>query len=458
MISSSIANSLGFGSGIDTAALVNDLATASRAPKVKRLDALAQTNRAKISALAQARSDLDSFASSLADVTAQGTLRSQPVVSDETAISATATGGVKLGNLASEIEVTQLAKSQTVYSGFVAAAGDPVGQGNLTLTVGGVTHAITITPANDSLSGLAEAINASSSGVRANVITDGNGARLVIKGDSGAAKAFTLTADAGSPGSLDRFTYAGTGSSMTLGQAALDATFTLDGVAFTRSSNTVTDIIPGVTVTLKKPTPGAPVSIGAKRPLETIRQTINDFVGVFNTLKRNIAAARTATGGDGSMRALDQQLSNLVSLSVTSDAGINSLSDIGISTNRDGTISINAAQLEAAITANPDAVEAIFNPVRDGTHTETTDPGISLALKSIKDGATATGGILDGLKTRLDKEAAALAVTRDKMEMREGAYRLRLEKQFGSMDARLGAIKATQTYLEQQIKLWTNAR
>jgi flagellar hook-associated protein 2 len=458
MISSSIANNLGFGSGIDTAALVNDLATASRGPKVKRLEALAQTNKAKISALAQARSDLDSFSRSLGDVTAQGTLRSQPVVSDETAISATATGGVKLGNLASEIEVTQLAKSQTVYSGFVAAAGDPVGQGNLTLSIGGVTHAITITPANDSLTGLADAINASGSNVRANIITDGNGARLVIKGETGAAKAFTLTADVGAAASLDRFTFGGPGSAMTLGQAALDATFTLDGVAFTRSSNSITDIIPGVNVTLKKPTPGASVSIGAKRPLETIRQTINDFVGVFNTLKRNIAAARVATGGDGSMRALDQQLSNLVSRSVTSDTGINSLSDIGIATGRDGTISINAAQLEAAITANPDAVEAIFNPVRDGTHSEATDPGISLALKSIKDTATAGGGVLDGLKTRLEKEAANIATTREKMETREDAYRLRLEKQFGSMDARLGAIKATQTYLEQQIKLWSNAR
>jgi flagellar hook-associated protein 2 len=455
MISSSIANSLGFGSGIDTAALVNDLATASRAPKVKRLDALAQTNKAKISAVAQARSDLDSFTTSLADVTAQGTLRSQPVVSDETAISAVATGGVKLGNLASEIEVTQLAKSQSIYSGFVPSAGDPVGQGNLTLSIGGVTHAIIITPANDTLTGLADAINATDSNVRARVITDGNGARLVIKGETGAAKAFTLTADTAAAASLDRFTYGGAGSTMTLGQAALDAKFTLDGVAFTRSSNAVADIIPGVTVTLKKPTPGAPVSIGAKRPLETIRQTINEFVGVFNTLKRNIAAARAATGGDGAMRTLDQQLSNLVSQSVTSGAGFNSLSDIGITTNRDGTVTLNTAQLEAAIVANPDRVEAIFNPVRDGTHTETTDPGISLALKSIKDAATAGGGVLDGLKSRLDAEAATLAVTRDKMETREGIYRTRLEKQFSSMDARLGAIKATQTYLEQQIKLWS---
>jgi flagellar hook-associated protein 2 len=458
MISSSIANSLGFGSGIDTAALVNDLATASRAPKVRRLDALFQANQAKISALAQARSDLESFSSSLADVTAQGTLRSQPVVSDDTAISATATGGVQLGKLASEIEITQLARAQTLYSGFVASAGDPVGQGALTLTVGGVAHNITIDPGNDSLTGLATAINATGSGVRASVITDGNGARLVIKGETGAAKAFTLTAETGADPVLDRFTYGGQGSNMTLGQAALDAMFSVDGVAFTRANNSVSDILPGVTLTLKKATSGQAVSISAQRPIETIRQTINDFVGVFNTLKRNIAAARNATGGDGSMRALDQKLSNLVSQSVTSDTGINSLSDIGIATNRDGTISVNAAALEAAILANPDGVEAIFNPVRDGTHTETSDPGISVALKAIKDNASSSNGILDALRSRLEKEAAGITSNRAKMESREDAYRLRLEKQFGSMDARLSAIKATQTYLEQQIKLWTNGQ
>ena len=458
MISSSIANSLGAGSGIDTAALVRDLAVASRAPKAARFTTLENANRAKVSAVAQARSDLESFTNSLSDVTALGSLRSQPIVSDESAITATATGGVRLGNLASEITVTQLARAQTVYSGFTASASDPVGQGGMTLTINGITHAIIIDSNNDSLTGLATAINASGSGVSASVITDGNGARLVVKGDTGAAKAFSLVADAGADPALNRFTYGGASTSMTLGQAAADASFTLDGVAYSRASNSITDVIPGITLTLKKATPGTPVSIGTQRPLDSIRQTIADFVSVFNSVKRNIAAARTATGGDGAMRALDQQLSSLIGQSITSDPAINSLSDIGIATNRDGTLNLNNAQLEAAIVAHPDAVEAMFNPPRDGAHTPASDPGIALALKSVKDGATASNGILDGLRSRLEKEAASINANREKMESREETYRLRLEKQFGSMDTRLSAIRATQSYLDQQIKLWTNGR
>jgi flagellar hook-associated protein 2 len=452
----SIAANLGFGSGIDTAGLVNDLASASRGPKIQRFETLARANAAKISALAQARSDLDGFASSLSDVVGGGTLRSQPTVSDESALSASANAGVSLGTLASEIEITRLAAAQTVYSGFVSAAGDTVGQGSMTLTIGGTAHNIIIDAGNDSLTGLAGAINASGAGVQARVINDSNGARLVLKGETGAAKAFTLTPDAGADPGLNRFTYDLSGGLMTLGQAATDAQFKVDGVAFTRASNSISDALPGVTLTLKKAAPGLPVSIGSKRPTDIIRQTVTDFIGVFNTLKRDIAAARTATGGDGAMRTLDQQMGALISKAVTSDPRVNSLSDIGIGTNRDGSISVNAAQLEAALTTSPDAVEALFNPLRDATHDEATDPGISLALKAIKEGATASNGVLDGLKSRLDKEAAAIAKDREKTESREDAYRARLERQFGSMDARIGALKATQTYLEQQIKLWSN--
>ncbi len=451
----SITNALGFGSGIDTVTLVSDLAAASRDPKVKRLDALSTANQAKISALGQARSDLDGFTTSLAEVVAGGTLRSQPLVSDGNALLATANAGVRLGALAAEIEITQLARSQTVYSGFVTAT-DPVGQGNMTLTVGGTSYAIAIGSGNDSLSGLADAINAAGSPVRASIVTDGANSRLVLKGATGAASAFTLTADSGADPLLDRFTYGGGASAMTLGQSALDANFTVDGVAYSRSSNTVSDVLAGVTLTLKKAAIGVPISISAERPTAGLKQTLTDFVSVFNTLKNDIAKARRENGGDSAMRALDQQLNGLITQSVTSDANINSLSDIGVSFNKDGTVSIDNTKLDAALAANPDAVEAIFNPLRDNTHTTVTDPGISLTLQSIKTQATASNGALEALRSRLEKESATITANRTKMETREEAYKARLEKQFGSMDARLSALKATQTYLEQQIKLWSN--
>jgi flagellar secretion chaperone FliS len=63
---------------------------------------------------------------------------------------------------------------------------------------------------------------------------------------------------------------------------------------------------------------------------------------------------------------------------------------------------------------------------------------------------------LDSLRSRLEKEASAITSNREKMETRETSYRQRLEQKFGNMDARITALRATQSYLEQQIKLWSN--
>jgi flagellar hook-associated protein 2 len=301
---SNIANSLGFGSGIDTSALVRDLAAASRTPKVQRFDALSRANQAKVSALAQARSDLDSFADSLADLSAGGTLRSKPVTSDDTAIAVTANPGTLLGNYAGEIVVSTLARAQTNYSGYVASTTDPIGQGGMTLTVGTTTFAVTVDATNDSLTGLANAINATGSGVRASVINDAGNFRLVLKGESGAAKAFTLTADAGAAPGLSQFAT----STMTSGQTASDASFTVDGVAYTRATNNFSDVVPGLTITLKKADPLAPITIGATRPIDTLKQTLNDFVAVFNTLKKDTEAARQANTGNPALRGFERQL------------------------------------------------------------------------------------------------------------------------------------------------------
>ncbi len=450
---SSIANSLGFGSGVDVAKLVSDLAAASRTPKVEAFDARARTSQAKISAVAQARSDLETFSSTLATVVSGGTLQTQPRVGDETALSASAAPGVRLGNYSAEMEITQLAKSQTSYSATVLTATDPIGQGSLVLDVGGSSFTVTIDSSNDSLGGLATAINAANSGVKASVITDAGGSRLVLKGGTGAANAFTLTAQTGNDPGLDRFASA----ALTTPQAAQDAAFTLDGVPYTRGSNSFSDVVPGVTLTLRKAAPGTAIAIGSNRPTDALRSTLGDFVSVYNQMKGDMAAARTATGGDQSLRALDQQLSRFISQSLTSDPSIKSLADIGVTTNRDGTLSLNSAKFDAAVAANPDAVEAIFSPTRDATHTETTDPGISSAFKALVTAATNPDGGLASLKSRLDKEASNLAKDRARMEDREAAYADRLNRQYQSMDSRVGALKATQSYLDQQIKIWTRS-
>lgn len=452
---SSIANSLGLGSGIDIKQLVTDLSAASREPKVQRISNLAQQNAARISAVAQARADLDGFANSLELMVSDGTLRSQATSSDETMLSVTARAGLSADKFSATLIVNQLARAQTSYSGIIADRTAAIGEGSMTLSVGGQTIAITIGADNNSLEGLASAINNSGAGVSASLIADDGGHRLILKGATGASNSFTLTADAGADANLANFSY-GTGGSMTLGQSAANAEFTVDGVAFSRASNIVDDVLPGMSVTLKKAVPGQPVDIGANRPLDMIRQTVGDFVDVFNQLKSGMAAASRLTGSTGSLQQLERDLSAMVSKILTSHPGINKLTDIGISTTKEGTLLLDRTKLDQVLATDAAAVEEMFNPRRDATHTTATDPGIAGTLDALRDKAVGPDGLLERLTQSLDGRKKALQLDMEKVETREAAYMARLEKQYGGLEAKLASFKATQSYLEQQIEMWNN--
>ena len=450
---SSIANSLGFGSGIDIKQLVTDLSNASRDPKIQRMAQLTQANQTRISALAQARSDLDGFADSLSQMVGDGTLRSTPTVSDESVLGATSRAGLSADSFAATVVVTQLARAQTNYSAVVADRAAAIGAGTMTLTVGGVASTITVGATNNSLDGLATAINASGAGVTASIIADEGGHRLILKGPTGETGAFTLTADAGADPGLAAFT---TGGGMTEGQSAANAEFTIDGIAFSRATNIVDDVVPGMSLTLKKAAPGQPVDIGASRPLEMIKQTVGDFVAVYNQLKKSLVAASSMSGPTTGLRELERELGGLLHKVISSHGSINKLSDIGISITKEGLLSVDNAKLDKVLEADAGAVEALFNPRRDATHTEQSDPGIAFALDAIRDKAVGAHGAIDRVSKSLDAKKENLADQLEKIEEREDAYRKRLEKQYGALEARLASFKATQTYLEQQIKLWTN--
>lgn len=452
---SSIANALGAGSGIDIKQLVSDLSAASRDPKVSRITKLTQQNQSKISAVATARANLDGFANSLSQMVSDGVLRSTPTVSDESVLSVTTRAGLNADSFSATVVVSQLARAQTAYSAVVADKKAAIGTGTMTLSVGGKDFTITVGATNNSLEGLAKAVNASGSGVTASIVADGNGSRIILKGPTGAANEFTLTANAGADAGLTAFAY-GAGGGMALGQAAANAEFTVDGVAFSRASNIVDDIVPGMSLTLKKAAPGQAVDIGANRPLDMIRQTIGDFVDVYNQLKKSVTDAAAMSTDTNSLRQLERDLRDMIDKTLTSSGTFTKLSDIGVYTTKDGTLAVDKTKLEKALVTDAGAVEALFNPQRDATHTATTDPGIAGVLDALRNKAVGNNGVLDRVNKALAAKSKTLAEQLDKVEEREDAYRARLEKQYGALDARLSAFKATQAYLEQQIQIWNN--
>lgn len=375
---SAILTALGAGSGIDTTTLVSQLVSASYDPKVSALTSQQTANTAKISSLGSLTSGIDAFASALQSLVAGGTLKSQPSSSDSSILTATTQAGTNISALSAQIEVRQLATAQSLVSTTLPTAATAVGLGGLTLTTANGTFNITIGANNNNMTGLAAAINATNtgttpSGVTATIVTDSSGARLVIKGATGAANSFSLSAN-GADADLTRFASTGTGAMMTQAQPAQDAIIRMDGVDSAHSSNAIDDLIPGVTLNLVAAKVGTTVNLGLTRPTDAITQAVSDYVSAYNSLKGELSDA-TAVGsggtgqgplyGNAAIRQMQTQLSRITSTALSSfPNGPQTLAEIGVSTGQDGTLSVDSKKLATALATYPDAVEAMFNPTQ----------------------------------------------------------------------------------------------
>lgn len=465
----SILNTLGAGSGIDITSLVSQLVTAQFSAKNSALDRQDRALSAQISGVSQLKSNVTDFATGLKTLTTGGTLAAAPTSSNTNVVAASALAGAKLSGLSNTLEVRQLAKGQTATTVPLASRTDPIGQGTLTLSFGTATVAngqltgftagaaapidITIDASNSSLNGIAAAINAKNAGVTATVLTDADGARLSIKSKTGADQAFTLVAaeDPAAPGlsALD-IKVGSTGT--TIGSVAQDAIVAVDGVALRRPTNSVTDLIDGVKLDLVSAAPGTIVNLGSTTPTDNIRSSVNDLVAAFNNLQAVVKAQTDATTGalfnDPATRSLQQSLRRLTltPLATPTVTGAPSkLADIGISTNRDGTLSVNAARLTQVLTDYPDAVEALF---QNGTGA--TGGGIAAAFQAIADQVTDKTFGLGASESRYTKQQSAIADARSKAQSDAEVVRTRLTKQFSGSDARIAAYKSTQSFLTQQ--------
>lgn len=464
----SVLTSLSTGSGVDTASLVTNLVTAQFAAKNAALAAKATSLTAQISATSTLKSTIGNFSTALGTLTGGGTLQTQPVSSNAGVLSASAISGAKVGQLSSSITVSQLATAQGSRSAAIADRTATIGTGTLTLTLGTAVYssdgssmtgftagsgaAVSINVTDGSLDGIAAAINAAKSGVTASVIADQDGkAVLSLKGTTGAAQAFTLKAD-DSSSALNQFNVGvGTG---TLTGTAGNAKLTVDGVSVQRSSNTISDLVSGVKLQLNAVS-AAPVSLSSTRPMSALAQAVSDFVDTYNQVYAGVKTATDPVNGDlksdTAARTLMRSLSGLTTKSMvsTTTAGApTTLAQIGIGTNRDGTLKVDTATLNKMLAAYPDEVEAMFATTSSNAlGLQSSLAGISLAASSSVYGLGASADAY----TKAQKD---LSSQQDKITSQSDAMTTRLTQQFSSMNSMVTAYKSTQTFLENQIKAW----
>lgn len=372
----------------------------------------------KLSAYSTLKSGLSTFQTAVNKLATAAKFNAQSVTaSDSNSISATANGTAVIGSY--NVTVSQLATSQKLASSAYSSATDIVGTGKLTISFGTFTAAagsnpatftangdksdisIDITSSNNTLAGIRDAINAKNASVSASIVNDGSGNRLVVTSkDTGEVNSLKISVadddgNATDSAGLSALAYdplAGT-NNMTQMVAAKNALLNVDGMNISKPSNTVSDVIQGVTLTLKSVTTTSnALTVGTDT--DTIQASVQSFVDAYNSLNtsmRNltkfVSAGSTANGallGDSTARNIMVKLKSMLSSSSPTATTFKTLTDIGVTMGSDGALSLDSTKLKTAVTTNVSDVAKLFSPSATAT-----DPQVSF-VSSKSDTASGT--------------------------------------------------------------------
>lgn len=278
-------------------------------------------------------------------------------------------------------QITLTDNTSADFSNKFTSASATLPSGSFDLKVG--TNAAVMIPVDsgdgtNTLAGLASYINNQPNlGVTASVVTTASGASLaLVPQSSGAAGVITISDDTtgsgngmGFPNSYDPASPpAKNGMGFTDAVDGKDAALTVDGIPIDSASNTVTGVIPGVTLTLSGPS-STPVTLQISPDLTPIATDINNFVSSWNTLIQAVNAgiqtngstgAAGALSGDTSVDFVQQELLSALSSSMSGNNGVVNLQSIGIEMNDDGTLSVDSTTLNEALQNNFSAVQNLF--------------------------------------------------------------------------------------------------
>ncbi len=430
----------GLMSGLDTNSIIKGLLDVERIP-VTQL----QSRRAAIVAKDTAWQDVSTRFSAVrsalnaVDTSAEVDGFVTAASSDEATVAATASGTAQPGSLT--FTVDRLASTHRVAStaGYFGAT-DLVGSGDFTITVGGTGHTVTA-EASTTVSGLAQKINALDIGVTASVVSiDGSTSELVFSADS--------------PGSDAAFTTSSTISSLSttsVVEQGLNALLTVGsgpGALFLeRSTNSVTDVLAGVTLDLKQAGPD-PVTV-------TVQQDFEATVTAVDAVMTEINAALTKLGeltaynadaekggvlvGDGTARSMLIDLRSAVSGTVQAGATEFAVpSAIGISLSREGTFTIDTTKLQSALEANHDEATAIIDAVA---------ASLDGYLEEVEGSSGRIARARDAWQSQIDSMDDRIEAMEDRIDRREA----QLLRQFTGLETAMASLTAQASWLSSQI-------
>lgn len=473
-------SSPGIGSGLDVNAIITKLMAIERQP-ITNLQSKAtqiQTRISEYGKLQSATAALRDAALALSGDATWG--QTTGTSSNAAAVGVAVRSGAAAGDFT--LEVLALAKAQSLASAAFGSSAQVVGAGSLHIELGswgpgqasftprsGATAVDVTIEATDTLAQVRDKINAAGAGVTAMILNDGGGARLVMRSTStGAENAFrTLVTDADGNHSdaagLSAFAFDPSASSavMTQTEASANASATFNGLAITSASNTLADVIDGVSLTLNATTDAA-VNISVRQDNDAIKKNLQSFVDAYNAYAKLIAnevrydaASKTAgpLQGDSSVIGMQRQMRALIGASSGASSVFGRIADAGLELQSDGSVKINAGKLDAALANLPEMRKLFANtdlavPANDG---------IARRFRLLGDSLLGADGALttrtDGLRKQIDSNQKQ----QDALELRAEQTEKRLRAQYTALDATLGQLSSMSDYVTQQIAAWNAA-
>ncbi len=432
----------GVGSGLDVRGIISELMAIERQP-LARLQQQQSSFQARLSAFGQVNSALSKLRDAAAELVKPATFTAgKASVSNALALSASASTSSTPGVFT--VQVDQLARSQRMATSGLAEP--TVAAGDITITVGSNDPVTVSVGPGATLADMRDAINSADAGVTARLINNGSFNQLVVTGnETGTANAFTLTGSGGLSG-FDFDADAGARRS------AQDSRVVVDGITVTRGSNTLNDVIEGVTLNLLAVTE-TEATVTIARDTDVAKKAIQDFVKAYNDLNTllreqtsfNAETRRAGTlNGDSAIRSIQTQIRNILRNPLEGLEGATALADIGLRFNTDGSIAITESELDTALADPSKNVQSLF--AGNGTVT-----GFAQALETQLKSFLDPDGLLNARTEGVNRSIKALEARREALEFRMTRIEARLTAQFTALDSMLASMNQTSSFLTQQI-------
>lgn len=468
-------SSLGAGSGVDVTALAQNLVNAEQAPKAAAINGKISKNEARVSGYAAISYVMNGVQTALAALKDQNSFNALNVDSGNSSaftVTTSATGAAG----SHQVEVTKIAKSQRSVSDGLASGDASLNNGSamsVDLSVGSSSPTVTtiqLAAGKDTPMDLVTAINDAKTGVTAQLVNTGDGSsapyQIVLTGPMGAAGSFSVTpnygtaAGAGSPGvnfvnpSAANFLTQNSGN-----QLASDAAVKVDGIAYTRNSNTLTDVVPGLTLNLKTTTSSV-VNIdltrdntGIKDKMTALVTAYNDAVSILNAVsdpKSTLDTYGATLVNDSAVRSIKQQLRQMVmGQSSTPGSTVGAMWQMGASVDIYGVMTLDSTKLDSVLNSNYADVVKTFTGNQNGLSVYSTAPA-GIAGDAVKKITQLLGktGILQSQTDSANTQNTKYKDDLTKLQTRMDALLVRYQKQFSAMDSLVGSVNTQKTSLK----------